>query len=506
MTSAPADHGSIGPYRVVRRLGFGRKSEVVLATRKFLGDFERTVVVKRLLSRCADDPERQDVIAAEALAYARVSHPAIVQLFDVFSHEGHLALVLEYVDGLSLTNVVEGLRARRERLGDRAALYIAGRLFAALAAAHSAKDPRTGEITPVIHRDVSPANVLVPWDGFVKLGDFDLSKVIGVSGDTRGGLMKGTYGYMAPEQITGEPVTPRTDVYAGCLVLRELLLGRPAFDERLAELELLKSMLEPRLAPVETLRTGVPRRLANALARGLVPDANHRSISASEMVEVIRSYVDMEQAHAELVSRVQRLRPGSSAASRAAQPSSSSSARASRPSLRPSSAPLVTPPAFPTPRAMTISNVDSLRPVEEGASVPPVRSRTRSLSVIGVATFVAVFVVVFGVATFLQSPHGQAGGASVAAQPPPPEPSASLAGATVVPTAAVAPPAPTFGTIVPPVAARHHRMWVDGELVDLAKDPTLKVSCGPHVVRVGSSGAAQSIDVPCGGRVTVRGE
>jgi serine/threonine-protein kinase len=501
MTSAPADHGSIGPYRVVRRLGFGRKSEVVLATRKFLGDFERTVVVKRLLARCADDPERQDVIAAEALAYARVSHPAIVQLFDVFSHEGHLALVLEYVDGLSLTNVIEGLQARRERLGDRAALYIAGRLFAALAAAHSAKDPRTGEITPVIHRDVSPANVLVPWDGFVKLGDFDLSKVIGVSGDTRGGLMKGTYGYMAPEQITGEPVTPRTDVYAGCLVLRELLLGRPAFDERLAELELLKAMLEPRLAPVETLRTGVPRRLANALARGLVPDANHRSISASEMVEVIRSYVDMEQAHAELVSRVQRLRPGSSAASRAAQPRSSST-RASRPSLRPS-APLVTPPAFPTPRAMTLSNVDSLRPVEEGASVPPARSLTRSLSVIGVATFFAVFVLVFGVATFLQSPHGQAGGASAAAQAPAAEPSSSLPGATAAPTAAVAPPAPAFGTIVPPAAARHHRMWVDGELVDLAKDPTLKVPCGTHLVRVGSSGASQSIDVPCGGRVTV---
>ena len=206
MTSASADHGSIGPYRVVRRLGFGRKSEVVLATRKFLGDFERTVVVKRLLARCADDPERQDVIAAEALAYARVAHPAIVQLFDVFSHEGHLALVLEYVDGLSLANVVEGLRARRERLGNRAALFVAvapvrGARRGALRQrpAHRLSSPPSSIATS------RPPNVLVPWDGFVKLGDFDLSKVIGVSGDTRGGLMKGTYGYMAPEQITGEP-------------------------------------------------------------------------------------------------------------------------------------------------------------------------------------------------------------------------------------------------------------------------------------------------------------
>ncbi len=299
---------SIGPYRIVRRLGFGRKSEVLLATRLFPGNFERRVVIKRLLAKCEDDPERQAVIAAEALAYARVAHPAIVQLFDFFSHEGHLALVLEYVDGVSLSKLVEALRAHREKLSDGVAFFIASRIFAALAAVHSAKDPRTGETTPVIHRDVSPSNVLVPWDGFVKVGDFDMSKVIGVSGDTISGVMKGTYGYMAPEQVKGDPVTPRTDVYAGCLVLRELLVGRPAFNEKLPELELLTSMLESQLAPLETLRAGIPRRLADAMARGLARDPDERTLTASEMVEVLRSLADMEIAHAELIAALGRVR------------------------------------------------------------------------------------------------------------------------------------------------------------------------------------------------------
>jgi serine/threonine protein kinase len=469
---------TIGPYRIVRSLGFGRTSEVLLATRMFLGDFERTVVVKRLLTRSEEDPEgagRQVVRAAEALAYARVSHPAIVQLFDLFSHEGHLALVLEYVDGLSLAKLVAALRARRQPLGDRVALFIASRIFAALAAAHAAKDPRTGEPTPVIHRDVSPTNVLVPWDGFAKLGGFDLSKVIGVSDQTLGGLMKGTYGYMAPEQVTGDPVTPRTDVYAGCLVLRELLLGRPAFDEGLPELELLTAMLDTRITPIDRLRRGIPRRLAYAIDLGLSRDPKDRTVSAAEMVELLRSYVDMEVAHGELVARLARVRP----------------AHDDDASLG---------IGIPTPSAMTISNVESFPPIEEAPpSSSHARSMARPLLLAATLTFVVVFGLVTAAATTLRS---------TASAPPP----ASVATPELVPAPVALPlpslapvpaPASSFGAIVPPSAARHHRIWIDGEVIDPSGGPTIRVPCGTHVVRIGSAGASQSVNVPCGGRVTL---
>ena len=506
-----AEYGSIGPYRIVRRLGFGRKSEVLLATRLFPGNFERRVVIKRLLARCEDDPARQAVLAAEALAYARVAHPAIVQLFDFFSHEGHLALVLEYVDGLSLSKLLEALRLRREPLSDGVALFIASRIFAALAAAHSAKDPRTGETTPVIHRDVNPSNILIPWDGFVKVGDFDLSKVIGVSGDTVSGVMKGTYGYMAPEQVTGDPVTPRTDVYAGCLVLRELLLARPTFDEKLPELELLTSMLETRIAPIETLRAGIPRRLADALSRGLSRDPEERSLSAQEMVELLRSHADMEIAHAELISRLERIRP--------MEERGILSQSAPTPPVGVAAASSRSRWSFNTPRAMTTSSPshESLAPFEQATASGKLGAKgEHAIAVPAALTAAAVIALAVAVGVSLRAPS------SLATELAPPEPAPPVAAAPPPAALPAPPPAPApapspspsplaaepsapanTGTIVAPLAARHHRIWVDGEVVVWATGPALRVPCGPHVVRIGSAGASQSVDVPCGGRVAL---
>src|SRR5262249_34225249 len=159
--------------------------------------------------------------------------------------------------------LVGQLRLRGEAVGDDVALYVMAQVFAALAAAHAARDPATGEFASVIHRDVSPKNVLVDWEGAVKLTDFGIAKLAGVSGDTRAGLLKGTYGYMAPEQVLGDPTTVRTDVYAGCLLLRELLLGRREFERGdMPELELLQAMADPRLRPIEELRPGVSPRVA----------------------------------------------------------------------------------------------------------------------------------------------------------------------------------------------------------------------------------------------------
>ena len=520
-----AEYGSIGPYRIVRRLGFGRKSEVLLATRLFPGNFERRVVIKRLLARCEDDPGRQAVLAAEALAYARVAHPAIVQLFDFFSHEGHLALVLEYVDGLSLAKLLEGLRIRREPLSDGCALFIASRVFAALAAAHAAKDPRTGEPTPVIHRDVSPSNVLVPWDGFVKLGDFDLSKVIGVSSDTLSGLMKGTYGYMAPEQVTGDPVTPRTDVYTGCLVLRELLLSRPTFDEKLPELELLTSMVQSRLAPIETLRAGIPRRLADAMARGLARDPEQRTLTAAEMVDVLRSHADMEIAHAELIGRLERVRPLESRESRGSIAQSAPTPAIGVPSVRPpspsqpprSSRPSSSRWSLRTPRTMSFSPLESLPPVEREPGASKAHRRDRAFSLPALLTAGTVLALAFALGSSFKAPApGAAPPADlVAATPTPPAtpPQTIVVPAVVAPTptpAVVPAPAPALasasvssGTILAPPAARHHRIWIDGEVAVWSNGSSLSVPCGPHVVRIGSGGVSQSIEVPCGGRVAL---
>jgi serine/threonine-protein kinase len=523
----------IGPYKIVRRLGGGDSADVLLATRSFPGDFERRVVIKRL--RAFDDrpPDEQHALATEAVAYARVAHPAIVQLFDFFTQDGEIALVLEYVDGPSLSRLVQGLRLRRESLGDRATYFIMSRVFAALAAAHSARDPGTGSTTPVIHRDVNPDNVLVPWDGFAKLGDFDLAKVVGVSSDTRNGLLKGTYGYMAPEQVAGEPVTPRTDVYAACLLLRELLLDRPTFNTSLPELEILRAMDEADHTPIETLRGGISPRLADAMQRGLARDPARRTLSAGEMVEVLRAQTDMEAAHAELISILGRVRAREERGTkrqRAVTPPTGLAAAGLREELADT---LVAPPSsdrsrpnYPTPRATVRDVMQSVPPI--GATLPPRPRewRTQVAGVVAVAACIGALAAVYVVAVLratsdsttessLAGPQVTASvRRSVSSSPSAPAP-APLAEAPLAPLAKEPPrdarsaapssaqPKPTTGELQTPKTFAPHRVFIDGKVQAWQSGESIRIACGTHVVRIGSHGAVQTVDVPCGGSVMV---
>ncbi len=300
----------IGSYRVVRRLATGGTSDVLLARAEGPHGFERTVVLKLLLAQYRDDPSFERMFAREAGAYARLSHPAIVKLYDFFSAEGTLVIVLEYIDGLPLNRARALLRQSGVELDDRSSLFLASRIFAALAAAHAARDPETGEFAPVIHRDVNPSNVLVPWDGHAKIADFGIAKVSGVQGDTRAGYIKGTYGYMAPEQVRGETVTHRADVYAAALVLWELLTKRKAIQRgALPEMEVLRAMADPQLPSLDMLRPDLPAPLRSALKRALEPAADRRAIFADELVAVLRSSADLELGRVILSDAMMQLRP-----------------------------------------------------------------------------------------------------------------------------------------------------------------------------------------------------
>ncbi|MBX3192645.1 MAG: protein kinase [Labilithrix sp.] len=363
-------HGKLAGYAFVKRLGVSATKEVVLAVARGPRSFERTVVLKRLLPgvRGPNEEEGSASLAREALAYARLAHPAIVRLFDFVEEAGQLTLVLEHVDGLSLARVVSGLRAHGADLDDTCIAYVGYRIFLALAAAHAARDPMTRELAPVVHRDVSPGNVLVPWDGYVKLGDFDVARLAGVAGDTKPGVVKGTVGYLAPEQVRGEPVSVRTDVYAACLVLRELYLREPVFARgSRSELDLLSAMAAPALVPLAALRSGIPIHVADALDRGMTPDPDRRSVRAEEMAAVMRSVIDVEAARERLVEVIAKLRRAPEAGQRATLPAAPSLFDESAPSLEtdpdtssfsqqavtPRSPPtsMVVPRATPTPEA-----------------------------------------------------------------------------------------------------------------------------------------------------------
>jgi serine/threonine protein kinase len=303
----------IGVYRVLRRLATGATSDVLLARAEGPYGFERVVVLKLLLRKFRQDERFEQMFVREAAAYARLSHPAIVRLYDFFAERDELVLVLEYVDGLPLNKLRALLRPLGGRLVDNASIYIAWRIFSALAAAHAAKNPLSGEFGPVIHQDINPSNVLIPWDGHVKIADFGMAKVAGMDSETPGGLVKGTYGYVAPEQARGQKVTIRADVYVGCLILWELLTARKAIVRGTeADLEFLRAIAQPQFPSLASLRPDLPRSLLDVVERGLQTDPDRRALQADEVCSVLRSATDLDDGHGALVATLAALREPSS--------------------------------------------------------------------------------------------------------------------------------------------------------------------------------------------------
>ncbi len=307
--------GRIGGFRLIKRLATGGTSDVLLARAEGPHGFERTVVLKRLLSEHQNDPDFARMFTREAAAYARLSHPAIVRLFDFFTASGQLVMVLEYVDGISLARLMTNAAQTNQKLDDRISYFLASRVFDALSAAHDAHNPDTGDPTPVIHRDVNPSNVLIPWDGHAKLADFGIAKIQGSGeAETSQGLIKGTYGYMAPEQVRGERVTIRTDVYAASLVLWELLARRKAIQaDRLPEMEILRAMAEPNLPKLDVLRPDVHESIREAVSRGLEPNPAKRAMTAEEMMQTLRAHFDPDDARQRLERVLMPLAPANSA-------------------------------------------------------------------------------------------------------------------------------------------------------------------------------------------------
>jgi serine/threonine-protein kinase len=510
---------TIGPYRIVRRLETTETSETMLAVSHGPHGFERSVVIKRLLPHAYADPEMSRSLAREATAYARLTHPAIIRLYDFFAVNDVPAMVLEYVEGPSLQQLLEGLRAQGVRLTMAAAIHVGSRVFAALAAAHSAKNPRTREFSPVIHRDVSPGNVLITPEGEVKLANFGFAKVIGTGTHTSVNLAKGTFGYMAPEQLLCKAVTVRTDVYAAALLLRELLVGEPVFPRgNVPYVDYLQTMAKPCLTPIAELCPDLPRAIADAMARALEPDADHRSVSAGDMQRILSAHRD--GGRADLMSAMASVdtieRDDVTSGERETElPSDPPTVVGTHPFAR-AAAPL--PPD--TTAQMPVVADEPFDPVINAPedtlrrSVSTLPSMFRARSRLRRATVAALFGLGAALAVVLvvrSGGHKQARAsiAVAAPPPPPPVPAAVIPPPPAEPTAplaqeeAAAPePVSTRGEIR--VAPSHppRRVFVDGRVIGESGIVTT-ITCGPHTVRVGTSGKLQNVDVPCGGTLDV---
>ncbi|HYO74034.1 MAG TPA: protein kinase [Archangium sp.] len=265
----------LGKYELVRKLAAGGMAEVFLAKAAGPMGFEKTLVVKRILPELAAEPDFVQMFLSEAKLAARLTHPNIVQIFDLGESEGSYFLAMEYIDGPSLRTLIKRAAAQGQPLPPAVCARIISLACEGLAFAHDFTDPETGEAQGLIHRDISPDNILLSRQGPVNVVDFGIAKAIGQSHMMESGVVKGKLPYMPPEQLRAKPLDRRADVYALGVVLYELLTGqRPYASE--SEAGLMQAILFEPHTPAAELREDLPFPLRRILNKVLSKDRDQR--------------------------------------------------------------------------------------------------------------------------------------------------------------------------------------------------------------------------------------
>jgi eukaryotic-like serine/threonine-protein kinase len=275
---------SIGRYRLHEAIASGGMAVVHLGRLAGAAGFSRTVAIKRLHPHLAKDPELVRMLLDEARLASRVRHPNVAPIFDVVVERGEVCLVLEYVEGESLSQLLTKAQARGERVPLGIALAIVSGALRGLAAAHAATAD-DGTPLGLVHRDVSPQNILVGVDGIARVIDFGVAKATARLQTTQDGQLKGKFGYMAPEQLHLESVDARTDIYAAGIVLWEALAGRRLFDapELAAVLARTTAVADPPSRHAPDLDPAVDQVVLRALSL----DPGDRYPTAAAMVQAL---------------------------------------------------------------------------------------------------------------------------------------------------------------------------------------------------------------------------
>lgn len=286
MSATNEANETVGRYALSRRLATGGMAEVWLA-RELGSAPERRVVLKMLLPELGEDPDFVKMFLDEARLASSLDHPNVVRVFDLGRLENHYFIAMEYVAGKTLRQVLHRLRRDNRRLPVWFALLVAVKTCEALEHAHGACDDEGWPLN-IVHRDVTPENVMVAYDGSIKVLDFGIAKASTRSARTRAGVMKGKHAYLAPEQIlsvdTGCPVDHRADLYSLGVILYELVTATRPFEAD-NELGLIHSIVhaDSKPQPPRTLAPWLEKEVEAVILRAMARDPSERFESAAAM-------------------------------------------------------------------------------------------------------------------------------------------------------------------------------------------------------------------------------
>jgi serine/threonine protein kinase len=269
-----------GKYLLLGRIAIGGMGEVYQC--KIAGEegFEKVAVVKKILPHLTDQEQVVEALAEEARIAALLQHPNIVQVFDFEAVDGMYFLAMEFIPGKDLKAIMEEAEGRNRPLSLEVALYVISEVCAGLEYAHDLKDA-SGRSLRVVHRDVSPQNILISDDGHVKIVDFGIAKGANRSQTTEVGTLKGKPGYMSPEQANGKTVDHRSDIFSAGIVLYEMVLGRRMYEGNF--FQMLAKARSAQFEPAESIRKDLPPRIYAILSRALAKEPEGRYQSAGDM-------------------------------------------------------------------------------------------------------------------------------------------------------------------------------------------------------------------------------
>ncbi len=278
-----------GKYYLLERINVGGMAEVFRAKAYGVEGFERLVAVKRILPNIAEDKEFIKMFIDEAKIAVQLNHANIAQIFDLGMVDTSYYIALEHIHGRDLRAIFDRCRNHGQPMPVAQACFVTMKVCEGLDYAHNKRD-QSGQEIGLVHRDVSPQNVLVSFEGEVKIIDFGIAKAAGKGSKTQAGILKGKFGYMSPEQVRGLPIDRRSDVFACGIVLYELLTGERLFVGE-SDFSTLEKVRNVEILPPGTYNRKIPDELERIVLKALAKDVDDRYQNAIDLHDELQAFV-----------------------------------------------------------------------------------------------------------------------------------------------------------------------------------------------------------------------